>query len=337
MYVINILGIFVFTCDFFIFDFDFRFFEVTRIIMPVESLKSKVEGNQLDLSLSSLTSVPVKELAALPKVTCLDLSCNQLTWLPPDFCALTHIVKLDLSQNQLTELPEDFGCLSKLQHLDLYQNQLSDLPISFCRLNSLKWLDMRDNQLADEGLVAAAGDCLSNAQCQTCAKQVVAFMKKMQSDRERERQKQLKSERDALAAQQAEEEREMAAKRAKKKAEKERRRLQQTQKAAEQTGNVSGDNDVDRESVKNGHTVPEQKVPVRGGLSCFQIVLATVLLAISLLCALYVFCSPHLDDEFCHDMIHLIHYSTDMIHNMTQELSVHIQVAVNKTKMMISI
>lgn len=303
--------------------------------MPTESLKSKVEGNQLDLSLSSLTSVPVKELAALPKVTCLDLSCNQLTWLTPDFRTLTHIVKLDLSQNQLTELPEDFGCLVKLQHLDLYQNQLRDLPISFCRLNSLKWLDMRDNQLEDEGLVAAAGDCLSNSQCQTCAKQVVAFMKKTQSDRERERQKQLKSEREALAARQAEEEQEMAVKRAKKKVEKERRRLQLAQKAAEQMKNVVSDKDVGREPLTNGHTVPEQKISGRGRLSCFQIVLATLLLAISLICALYVFCSPHLDDEFCYDMIHLIHHSADMIRNITHDLPTHIQAAVNKTKMII--
>jgi len=303
--------------------------------MPTESLKSKIEGNQLDLSLSSLTSVPVKELAALPKVTYLDISCNQLTWLPSDFCTLTHIVKLDLSQNQLTELPEDFGCLAKLQHLDLYQNQLRDLPISFCQLNSLKWLDMRDNPLEDEGLVAATGDCLSNAQCQTCAKQVVAFMKKVQSDKERERQKRLKLEREALAAQQAEQEREMAVKRAKKKAEKERRRLQVTQKASEQTMNVA--NDVDHEPFKNGHTVPKQKIPDRGGLSFFQIVLVAVFLAISLVCALYIFCSPRLDDEFCHDMIHLLHYSTDMIRNKTYDFFTRIQAAVNKSKTIVHI
>jgi len=296
--------------------------------MPTESLKSKVEGNQLDLSLSSLTSVPVKELAALPKVTCLDLSCNQLTWLPPDFCTLTHIVKLDLSKNQLAELPEDFGSLAKLQHLDLYQNQLLELPVSFCRLNSLKWLDMRDNPLEDEGLVAAAGDCLSNAQCQLCAKQVVAFMKKVQSDQERERQKHLKAEREALAALQAEEEQASALKRAKKKMEKERRRLQLAQKQAEQNKKVTSDNDLNFERVKNGRTVPEQKRPDRGGLSCFQIVLAAILLSVSLVCALYVYCSPNLDDQFCYDMIHLIHYCAETVHNVSSDLFTRVQATV---------
>jgi len=297
--------------------------------MPNESLKSKIDGNQLDLSLSSLTSVPVKDLASLPKATCLDLSCNQLTWLPPDFCSLSHIVKLDLSKNQLAELPEEFGGLAKLQHLDLYQNRLRELPVSFCRLNSLKWLDMRDNPLEDEGLVAAVGDCLSNAQCQLCAKQVVAFTKKVQSDTERERQKRLKADRDVLAAQRAEEERQSAEKRAKKKAEKERRRLLQAQRTADKKTDVpSADNDVNSERVRNGSTVSEQQRTNRGGLSCCQIVLAAMLLAISLVCALYVFCSPHLEDEFCHDMIHLIHHYAGKIHNASQSLLAHIQAAV---------
>jgi len=296
--------------------------------MPTESLKSKIEGNQLDLSLSSLTSVPVKELSALPKATNLDLSCNQLTWLPPDFCILTHIVKLDLSKNQLTELPEDFGCLTKLQHLDLYQNQLRELPTSFCRLNSLKWLDMRDNPLEDDGLVSAAGECLSNAQCQTSAKQVVAYMKKVQSDTERERQKRLKAEREELAARQAEEEREIVMKRAKKKAEKEQRRVQLAQKATERNKKVASDNNVILERVKNGHTVPEQKRPVDGGLSCFQIVLVVIMLAVSLISVLYVFCSPHLDDEFCYDYVNVVNYYTDMTRNMSNDLVTHLQAAI---------
>ena len=33
--------------------------------MPKDSLKDKVEGNELDLSLSQLTTVPVRELVSL--------------------------------------------------------------------------------------------------------------------------------------------------------------------------------------------------------------------------------------------------------------------------------
>lgn len=46
------------------------------------NLRDKLDGNELDLSLSDLNEVPVKELAALPKATILDLSCNKLNTLP---------------------------------------------------------------------------------------------------------------------------------------------------------------------------------------------------------------------------------------------------------------
>ena len=115
------------------------------------SLRDKLEDNQLDLSLSQLTEVPVQEIVSvflvcwqfwyiivflyfyqseLPKGTHLDLSNNHLTWLPENFPTLTHLIQLDLSKNQLGELPEYFGQLRNLRHLDLYSNQLSTLPVS---------------------------------------------------------------------------------------------------------------------------------------------------------------------------------------------------------------
>lgn len=109
------------------------------------NLRDKLDGNELDLSLSDLNEVPVKELAALPKATVLDLSCNKLSTLPSDFCSLTHLVKLDLSKNKLQQLPADFGRLVNLQHLDLLNNRLVTLPVSFAQLKNLKWLDLKDN------------------------------------------------------------------------------------------------------------------------------------------------------------------------------------------------
>nr|KAF6416200.1 hypothetical protein HJG59_009482 [Molossus molossus] len=135
------------------------------------NLRDKLDGNELDLSLSDLNEVPVKELAALPKATILDLSCNKLTTLPSDFCGLTHLVKLDLSKNKLQQLPADFGRLVNLQHLDLLNNRLVTLPVSFAQLKSLKWLDLKDNPL-DPALAKVAGDCLDEKQCKQCANKV---------------------------------------------------------------------------------------------------------------------------------------------------------------------
>ncbi|KAL0594291.1 Leucine-rich repeat-containing protein 59 [Plecturocebus cupreus] len=93
------------------------------------NLRDKLDCKELDLSLSNLNQVPVKELAALPKATILDLSCNKLTTLPSGICGLTHLVKLDLSKNKLQQLPADFSRLVSLQHLDLLNNRMATLPL----------------------------------------------------------------------------------------------------------------------------------------------------------------------------------------------------------------
>ncbi|XP_021095565.1 leucine-rich repeat-containing protein 59 isoform X1 [Heterocephalus glaber] len=191
------------------------------------NLRDKLDGNELDLSLSDLNEVPVKELAALPKATILDLSCNKLSTLPSDFCGLTHLVKLDLSKNKLQQLPSDFGRLVNLQHLDLLNNRLVTLPVSFAQLKNLKWLDLKDNPL-DPVLAKVAGDCLDEKQCKQCANKVLQHMKAVQADQERERQRRLEVEREAEkkreAKQRAKEAQEREVRKREKAEEKERRK-----------------------------------------------------------------------------------------------------------------
>lgn len=197
------------------------------------SLKSRLDGNLLDLSLSELVEPPVKELAELPKATRLDLSCNKITILPDSFCSLEHLKELDLSKNQLRELPANFGRLSGLQKLDLYSNNLTTLPLSMCRMKNLRWLDLKGNPL-EPRLKAVAGDCLDEKQCQQCAKKVIEFLKAQASDLEREKQKRLKVQREQEALRKAEEEKEAERQRLEKKAERERRKAEQRQKKEEQ-------------------------------------------------------------------------------------------------------
>ena len=47
-----------------------------------ELIRERIEGNEVDLSLSQLTTIPVKELLLFPRATFLDLSCNLLSELP---------------------------------------------------------------------------------------------------------------------------------------------------------------------------------------------------------------------------------------------------------------
>lgn len=189
------------------------------------SLRDKVEGNELDLSLNVLTEIPVKELAAAPKATHLDISCNQIQTIPNDFATLTHLVKIDLSKNKLSELPTNFGNLVNLQYLDLYGNQITTLPVSFCKLKHLRWLDLKNNPL-EPRLKNVAGDCLNQKECQECAKKVVAYMQLIESELERERQKKLKIAREKEAVERAKIERELEEQRRLKKIEKEKRKAE---------------------------------------------------------------------------------------------------------------
>uniref|UniRef100_A0A8C7EAV7 Leucine rich repeat containing 59 n=1 Tax=Nothoprocta perdicaria TaxID=30464 RepID=A0A8C7EAV7_NOTPE len=226
------------------------------------TLKDKLDGNELDLSLCDLSEVPVRELAALPKATILDLSCNNLVSLPSDFCSLMHLVKLDLSKNRLQQLPLDFGRLVNLQHLDLLNNRLVTLPVSFahsveitsfllkqplpelsppaCRsfLQNLKWLDLKDNPL-DPVLAKVAGDCLDEKQCKQAAVRVLQHMRAIQSEQDRERQRKLQAEREMEkkreAEQRAKEAQQRELRKREKAEEKERRRREyDAQRAAKQ-------------------------------------------------------------------------------------------------------
>lgn len=239
----------------------------------VESLRDKVEGNELDLSLCNLTDVPVKELAAVPKATVLDLSCNNLTTLTPDFCTLTHLVKVDLSKNQLVSLPEEIGQLYSLQHLDLYNNKLTTLPLSFCQLRSLKWLDLKDNPL-EPILAKAAGDCLNEKQCRQCSGRVLQHMRFLQEEADKQRERKLLKEKEQEkkreAKQREREAREREAQKRKKAEEKERKRreyeaqmtaqaVQEQQKKKKEDKKKRASQNQDKKKVSVSAGVPQTR------------------------------------------------------------------------------
>ncbi|CAK6969706.1 leucine-rich repeat-containing protein 59 [Scomber scombrus] len=205
-------------------------------ISKVLNLKDKISGNEMDLSLCNLSEVPIRELALFPKATVLDLSCNNITSIPPEFCNLTHLIKVDLSKNQLTSLPDDLGNLANLQHLDLYNNKLTTLPVSFSQLRSLKWLDLKDNPL-EADLAKAAGDCLDEKQCKQCSSKVLQHMREIQEEVDRTREKRLLREKELEkkreAKQREREAREKEARKREKAEEKDKRRKEyNAQKAA---------------------------------------------------------------------------------------------------------
>ncbi|XP_061564853.1 leucine-rich repeat-containing protein 59 [Cololabis saira] len=231
----------------------------------VLNLRDKVSGNEADLSLCNLSEVPARELASFPKATVLDLSCNNITCLPPEFCSLTHLVKLDLSKNQLTSLPDDLGNLVGLQHLDLYNNKLAALPVSFSHLRSLKWLDLKDNPL-EPTLAKAAGDCLDEKQCKQCAIKVLQHMREIQDEVDRAREKRLLREKELEkkreAKQREREAREREARKREKAEEKEKRRKEYNAQMAAQAAQEQQKKKSEERKKKNGQAADKKVVVV---------------------------------------------------------------------------
>ncbi|XP_037611688.1 leucine-rich repeat-containing protein 59 isoform X2 [Sebastes umbrosus] len=229
----------------------------------VLNLKDKINGNEVDLSLSNLTEVPVRELALFTKATVLDLSCNNITSLPPEFCNLTHLVKVDLSKNQLTCLPDDLGNLSSLQHLDLYNNKLTVLPVSVSQLRSLKWLDLKDNPL-EAVLAKAAGDCLDEKQCKQCATKVLQHMRGLQDEVDRAREKRLlrgkELERKKEVKQREREAKEKEARKREKAEEKEKRRKEYNAQMAAVAAKEQQKKKSEEKKKKNGQAADKKAV-----------------------------------------------------------------------------
>lgn len=134
-------------------------------------LRNLQEDDELDLSACGIKEFP-NAIVQLTRLTNLDLSSNAIAFLPETFCKMTKLVRLDFGNNKLDHLPDGIGYLTSLQHLNLYNNKLEDLPLSFGKLKALKWLDLKKNPL-NAKLLAIAGNCGTDAECKTAAKQVV--------------------------------------------------------------------------------------------------------------------------------------------------------------------
>lgn len=270
--------------------------------MPKDSLKDKLDENELDLSLNNLEVVPVKELAALTRATHLDLSCNLLTALPDSFCTLTHLVKVDLSKNRLTELPQDFGQLDNLQHLDLLGNQLTTLPESFHKLHKLKWLDLKDNPL-EPLLKKNAGDCLDEKQCRDCAKRILLYMEEYSAEMEKRREKALKAKREKEAELQAAEEAEARRKREAKKAEKEKRKREAQEKNAQKRKISGGSKEVQKPEDETRQAVKKsvKDKTGQGFCSCCIMLFSIFALLVALVVGVAFHCTVNLEDKLCRD------------------------------------
>jgi len=211
------------------------------------NVKDRLEENVLDLSLSEIEHIPVKDIAAVRRATVLDLSSNNIKFLPKNFgSSLVHLSRLDLSKNQLKFLTEDFCNLVNLINLNLYENQLENLPISFGKLQKLRFLDLKGNPL-QPALQKIVGPCLTTKDCIDAAKNVVPFMRDLEVTFRAEQEKKEEAEKKRLEeeAQAAREQARLA-----KKAARKERVMRERQEKAESEKHVENPKPVVSETKK---------------------------------------------------------------------------------------
>ena len=115
-------------------------------LLEIIQTAARENAVSLDLSFNQLRYLP-PEIGQLTRLQSLYLNDNELGQIPPELGRLTNLKYLDLFSNDLNQLPPEIGQLKKIQSLNLSCNYLSQLPPEIGQLTSLQYLDLRDNHL----------------------------------------------------------------------------------------------------------------------------------------------------------------------------------------------
>ena len=93
---------------------------------PIKYVKTL---NQLNLSENNISSLLDETFSELENLEELDLSFNNLTYLPSSLGNLTKLKKLNLSGNKISSLPKEFENLISLESLELEGNPIGRAPL----------------------------------------------------------------------------------------------------------------------------------------------------------------------------------------------------------------
>ncbi|TPX63552.1 hypothetical protein SpCBS45565_g06522 [Spizellomyces sp. 'palustris'] len=105
----------------------------------------------LSLGANHLTSSAIEDacLDKLGQLTRLNLSNNQLSYVPESICEIDTLLSLTLSDNKITEIPESIAKLKRLQFFGISNNQLSSVNDIFSKLPALKGISLAGNPFSD--------------------------------------------------------------------------------------------------------------------------------------------------------------------------------------------
>lgn len=104
---------------------------------------------EINLSMNNISSLP-KEFCSLVKLETCILSYNKLMYLPDEFKNMTNLVNVYLDYNKIIMLPDGICNLPKLRLLDIYGNYIDCLPGGYSDLEELdfaqNYFDEPDDQ-----------------------------------------------------------------------------------------------------------------------------------------------------------------------------------------------
>lgn len=130
---------------------------------------------ELSVAECALTAVDPPALLAVPRVTSLNLSGNDLSSLPATLAKCSQLTRLDLSRNRFSTIPPAVLELVSLRFLAFDSNLLADLPRGLFRLTQLTELRLANNQIVT--LTEDFGQLIQLSRCDVSCNKIVALPK----------------------------------------------------------------------------------------------------------------------------------------------------------------
>lgn len=114
-------------------------------VLPME-LGHCFNLRKLSCQCNLLSTLPQEMLNGLSCLLNLNVSCNQIFFLPDSLGHMAHLKKLRMDQNQIRNLPQTIGACTSLTVLSLTCNQLANIPDSFQECTSITALHISSNR-----------------------------------------------------------------------------------------------------------------------------------------------------------------------------------------------
>ncbi|XP_017755521.1 PREDICTED: leucine-rich repeat protein soc-2-like [Eufriesea mexicana] len=112
--------------------------------MPIRTKKRPSSLKEIDMRNTGLPVV-CEIINKFVNLTNINLSFNNIHFLPEEICSLKNLSRLIMDNNKLMNLPEKIGELMLLKELKLRHNHLSRLPDSVKFLKNLEYMDLYNN------------------------------------------------------------------------------------------------------------------------------------------------------------------------------------------------